>query len=231
MAPIRLAKKTRTAISIDIKKEICEYMVANPDVNQSAVASFFNTKYAGLDIQRTSINKIWKDRQKWLAILSTSQTACTFRQRSVQFPELDKAMQIWTSQAIAGGVPLTDVILQQKGLEFAKGLNIEDQLKCTNGWVYRFKLRNGLQKFLISGEANSAPIESLPEERMRLRALLAKYDEEDIYNADETGLYFRMEPNQTLSTGAVSGRKKVRKSKLYFIIMQKIYFLQFYLFF
>ena len=107
-------------------------MVANPDVNQSAVASFFNTKYAGLDIQRTSINKIWKDRQKWLAILSTSQTACTFWQRSVQFPELDKAMQIWTSQAIAGGVPLTNVILQQKELEFAKELNIEDQLKCIN---------------------------------------------------------------------------------------------------
>ena len=40
MAPIRLAKKTRTAISIDIKKEICEYMVANPDVNQNAVAYF-----------------------------------------------------------------------------------------------------------------------------------------------------------------------------------------------
>jgi len=56
--------------------------------------------------------------------------------------------------------------------------------------VYRFKLRNGLQKFLISGEANSAPIESLSEERTRLHALLAKYNEEDIYNADETGLYF-----------------------------------------
>ncbi|CAG8739261.1 7440_t:CDS:2, partial [Rhizophagus irregularis] len=82
---------------------------------------------------------------------------------------------------------------------------------CANGWVYRFKLRNGLQKVNFSGEANSAPIESLPAERVRLRALLAKYDAEDIYNADETGLFFRMEPNQTLSTGAVAGRKKVRK--------------------
>ena len=61
MAPIRLektAKKTHTAISIDIKKEICEYMIANPDVNQSAVALFFNIKYAELNIQRTSVNKI-----------------------------------------------------------------------------------------------------------------------------------------------------------------------------
>ncbi|CAB4424350.1 unnamed protein product [Rhizophagus irregularis] len=186
-------------------------MVANPNVNQATVASFFNTKYAGLDIQRTTINKIWKDREKWLAVLSNSQTARTFRQRPVQYPELDKAMQMWTSQVVASGIPLTDGILQQKGIEFAENLNIHDQLKCANGWVYRFKLRNGLQKVNFSGEANSAPIESLPAERVRLRALLAKYDAEDIYNADETGLFFRMEPNQTLSTGAVAGRKKVRK--------------------
>ncbi|CAB5373885.1 unnamed protein product [Rhizophagus irregularis] len=182
-------------------------MVANPNIKQSDVASFFNEKYIGLNIQRTTINKIWKDKQKWLSVLSTSQFSHTFRQRSVQFPEVDKAMQIWTSQAIAAGLPLSDMILQQKGLEFAKMFNMDDKLKCANGWVYRFKKRNGIHKIKLSGEANSAPIESLPEERARLRALLAKYDKEDIYNADETGLFFRIEPNQTLGTSPTSGYK------------------------
>ena len=118
-------------------------------------------------------------------------------------------MQIWTSQAVAAGLPISDLILQQKGMEFAKSLNIEDQLKCANGWVYRFKLRNGLQKITLSGEANSAPLETLSEERIKLRSILANYNEEDIYNADETGLFFRMEPNQTLGTKRTSGRKKV----------------------
>jgi hypothetical protein len=213
MLPIRpihsQKKKIRTAISIEIKKEICEYMMKNPNIKQASVATFFNEKYAELDIDRTTINKIWKKREDWLAVLSTIQTSYKFRQRSVQFPELDKALQIWTSQAVAAGLPLTDMILQQKGLEFAKKFNIENQLKCTNGWIYRFKQRNGLHSVKFSGEANSAPIESLPEERLKLRALLAKYNEDDIYNADETGLFFRMEPNQTLSTGAISGHKKV----------------------
>ena len=118
-------------------------------------------------------------------------------------------MQIWTSQAVVVGFPISDLILQQKGLEFAKSLNIEDQLKCANGWVYRFKLRNGLHKITLSGEANSALLETLSEERLKLRSILANYDEEDIYNADETGLFFRMEPNQTLGTKRTSGRKKV----------------------
>ncbi|CAB5309490.1 unnamed protein product [Rhizophagus irregularis] len=49
-------------------------------------------------------------------------------------------MQIWTSQATAAGLPLSNSILQLKGIEFAKLLNIEDQLKCTNGLIYRSSL-------------------------------------------------------------------------------------------
>lgn len=200
-------KRDRTAINVDIKKEICEYMLTNTNIKHVDVALFFNTKY-GLDIDRSTITKIWKSREKWLTVLSNSKT---FRCRSVQFPELDKSLQIWTSQAVAAGLPLTDAILQQKGLELAQMLNInEEQLKFTNGWVYRFKKRNGLQKIKFSGEANSAPLATLPEERSKLRDLLAAYNEEDIYNADETGLFFRMEPDQTLSTGPIAGRKRVR---------------------
>ena len=201
--------RIRSAVSVNIKKEICEYMRKNTTISQANVASFFNTKYSELNIDRTAVNKIWKDREKWLAVLPNLQTSHTFRQCSVRFPELDKALQIWTSQAVAEGIPLTDMILQQKGLEFARMLGVESQLKCANGWVYRFKQRNGLQKVNFSGEANSAPLETLPEERTRLRSLSAKYNKEDIYNADETGLFFRMEPNQTLSTGTIAGHKKV----------------------
>jgi Tc5 transposase DNA-binding domain len=202
-------KQTRTAISYNIKKEICEFIKENSNVTQGNVAIYFNEKYEELNIDRTTICKIWKEKEKWLAVLPTLQTSNIFRNRPVQFPDLDKAMQIWTSQAVAAGLPISDLILQQKGMEFAKSLNIEDQLKCANGWVYRFKLRNGLQKITLSGEANSAPLETLSEERIKLRSILANYNEEDIYNADETGLFFRMEPNQTLGTKRTSGRKKV----------------------
>ena len=98
-------------------------------------------------------------------------------------------MQFWTSQAVAAGLPLTDLILQQKALELAKMLDIEeDKIQFSNGWIWRFKWQNGLRKIKYSGEANSVPIESLLEERARLRTILAN-------NADETELFFRMEPN------------------------------------
>ncbi|GES96197.1 tigger transposable element-derived protein 6-like [Rhizophagus clarus] len=172
---VKQTQQTRTAISVDIKKEICEFIFTNPDRKQGDIASFFNKKYTDLNIQKITINKIWKNKEKWLSVLSTSQ-----------------------SSPIATGLPLSDIILQQKGLEFAKMFNMKDKLKYANGWIYQFKKRNKIQKIKLSEEARSAPVESLPEERAHLHTLLAKYDKKDIYNADETGLFFRMKSNQIL---------------------------------
>ncbi|CAG8754246.1 19486_t:CDS:2, partial [Rhizophagus irregularis] len=41
------------------------------------------------------------------------------------------------------------------------------------------------------GEASSAPLTTLPEEQLKLRNLLAAYNEKDIYNADEMELFFK----------------------------------------
>ena len=45
-----------TSISINIKKKI------NTNINYANVALFFNTKYEKLAVDRTTINKIWKNK-------------------------------------------------------------------------------------------------------------------------------------------------------------------------
>ncbi len=67
--------------------------MANPYVKQTAVTSFFNSKY-GLKIDRITINKIWQKCEQWLSIFLNLQTSKIFKQRPFQFPLLDKAMQI-----------------------------------------------------------------------------------------------------------------------------------------
>jgi hypothetical protein len=41
-----------------------------------------------------------------------------------------------------------------------------------------------------------------------LQSLIAKYDLEDVYNADETALYWKLEPNKSLARNSVTGTKK-----------------------
>lgn len=119
-------------------------------------------------------------------------------------------MAVWVQQIAAAGMPLSDQLLQEKGSEFARALNIdEDSLSFSSGWVTKFKRRNQLRRIKLHGEAESAPMESLPEARAKLQRLLSQYLPEDIYNADETGLFYRMLPNQTLSTDKKRHGKKM----------------------
>ena len=55
----------------------------------------------------------------------------------------------------------------------------------------------GLHKITLHGEGGSAPLANIDEERPNIQQILSDYDPEYIYNAEETGLFYRMEPNQT----------------------------------
>jgi DDE superfamily endonuclease len=73
---------------------------------------------------------------------------------------------------------------------------------------FRFKHRYDLKSYRLHREAASAPLEDLLEERKRLAEIILPYDLEDVYNANETGLFFRMLPSQTLASSSRSGMKK-----------------------
>ena len=57
------------------------------------------------------------------------------------------------------------------------------------------------------GESGEADAEVVAQAMSRMPALLATYKPEDVYNLDETGLYFRAQPTKTLAQGKVKGRK------------------------
>ena len=41
------------------------------------------------------------------------------------------------------------------------------------------------------GKSQSAPIEQIPQMREELKKVLMKYNDENIFNCDETGLYWK----------------------------------------
>jgi hypothetical protein len=48
-------------------------------------------------------------------------------------------------------------------------------------------------------------LDTLPTARAQLQGILAQYDPADVYNADETALFYRMPPNRTLASAPVRG--------------------------
>src|SRR6185369_7589410 len=92
------------------------------------------------------------------------------------------------------------VILRVKAQEFADRMSIND-FKVSPGWVTNFKKRHNLSQFARQGEGNSAPLEDLPRFRNELQQLIQLYPVENVFNCDETALFYHMDPVKTLAHG------------------------------
>ncbi|XP_064477015.1 tigger transposable element-derived protein 6-like [Ornithodoros turicata] len=99
----------------------------------------------------------------------------------------------------ARNVPLSGAVVQQKAKVRSSKAKCED-FKASAGWLQRFKGRHCIVGKVIAGEGASADFSganSWLEDK--LLHILARYESRDIYNADETGLFFKMLLNRTLT--------------------------------
>src|SRR5947209_14932137 len=60
----------------------------------------------------------------------------------------------------------------------------------------------------MHGEHGSVDDQVVEKAITDLKQLTNSYEWKDIYNMDETGLFFRMEPDTTLATRQLAGKKK-----------------------
>ena len=74
--------------------------------------------------------------------------------------------------------------------------------KWSIGWLEGFKSRNNIHKRKQHGEAASVNMEGAEDRMLELRAIVAPYPPNDVYNMDETGLFWKAIPDTTLATKA-----------------------------
>ena len=93
---------------------------------------------------------------------------------------------------------LTGEVLRQRWNAFTTYVEIpeEDRLKLSNGWLESFKDRHGLKEMKRHGEAASTSAATVEKERKRIQELITMYGYElrDIFNMDETGLFYGYAP-------------------------------------
>ena len=148
-----------------------------------------------------------KAKEHWFIVDLNSHQAKLKCEKKVPFPLIEEALTIWIENALQTSLVLTDNILSTKALEFAFLLK-EDKFKGSNGWVDGFKKRHNLKQYNIHDEVTSMPLENLSTMREDLCQTLKDYNPEDIFNCDETGLFWKMKPSRTISNGPVSGTKQ-----------------------
>ena len=85
---------------------------------------------------------------------------------------------------------------------------------CSSGWLSRWKVRHNIKFRSICGKNAAVDQEVCDDWKQRkLLPVLRRYDPSDVFNADETGLYWRLLPDKTHAiTGEVcTGGKKSKE--------------------
>lgn len=76
----------------------------------------------------------------------------------------------------------------------------EEEFKASAGWLGKWKSRYGVQQINICGEKLSADVDAVCIFKTEMDEYLKGYTKDQIFNADETGLNFKMLPKRSLTS-------------------------------
>ena len=151
-----------------------------------------------LGIPANTLSTWLKSKEKiCLAYESSSFGPSTKRMKTAEYPDVEKALDLWFKHARTGSVAISGPLLKDRAKDLAKQLGYTD-FQCSTGWLTRFRQRHGYQWKVICGEAHAAPEDSIATWNTGLLStILSTYSPENIFNCDETGLFYKMQPKRS----------------------------------
>ena len=132
--------------------------------------------------------------------------------------KVDEAVYLWYIQKRSQGIPITGPILREKAQLFYQQLHGDSSsstFQASTGWQWRFCQRHGIRQLSLQGEKLSADLDAPDPFREKLLKLIEDegFTLEQIYNCDETGLYYRMLPEKTLAARSENEAPGMKKQK------------------
>ncbi|CAF1281361.1 unnamed protein product [Adineta ricciae] len=125
---------------------------------------------------------------------------------------INNAVYEWFVAQRSKKIPIFGPILQEYAKKVALEMDRASSFKASNGWLERFRARHNIQFRVISGEGASISPITVDDWKARLPKILEGYHPANIYNCDETGLFFKLKPDRSLvlDTNDCKGGKKAK---------------------
>ena len=178
--------------------------------------------------ERTGRNILKAEAQLRQQLHQGTITAATKNNRQSPFTAIEAQLLETVELARRSGLPVTqdfvkvralslrDQLLQQQhgspaGMDDAQRQAWLD-FSASSGWLNRFIKRHGIKSTRLHGQGGSVNDASIAEGLAIVRQELAKYAPDNIYNVDETGMFYRLLPRQSYVT-KTENKKTVRGTK------------------
>ncbi|GFU19078.1 tigger transposable element-derived protein 1 [Trichonephila clavipes] len=129
--------------------------------------------------------------------------------RDVLLERTERAIAIWIEEQVQRRIPVSGYLIQEKALQFYKSMKQSEpststsqagkEFSVSKGWLSGFLKRNALHNIKITGEsvkADEGAPKIFPEELAKIIED-GDYSADQVFNADETGLYWKKLSNRT----------------------------------
>ncbi|GFY27236.1 tigger transposable element-derived protein 1 [Trichonephila clavipes] len=129
--------------------------------------------------------------------------------RDVLLERTERAIAIWIEEQVQRRIPVSGYLIQEKALQFYKSMKQSEpststsqagkEFSASKGWLTRFLKRNAFHNIMITGESATAEegaAKIFPEELAKIIED-GDYSADQVFNADEAGLYWKKLPNRT----------------------------------
>lgn len=184
----KLSENKRRIFSVEEKANIIWRLEAG-ESNKKLAQEF--------SVSHSTISTIFKGKEKTQKSFEESKLKRK-KNRNSQHEDIESALLSWFKTQRSVNVPISGPILQKKADDFAKLFGKKDFV-CSSAWIQRFRARHEIVSSKISGEAKSVPAGVVDD---WLNVVWPKiregYLDEEIFNIDETALFYKMLPDRTL---------------------------------
>lgn len=176
-------------VNLSVKQKV---NLINDFKDKSLKRKELSTKYK---IDVSTVSKIIKNEEKILELAKVSNLKSK-RQRKGDYPNVEKALTMWFNDVRSKNAVVTSLMLLNKAKEFSIKLN--EEFEPDTSWLFRWRQRTNIKVGKIHGESKDN--DEVAAENFKnsvLPKLLEEYSPDCIFNADESGLYYKALPNTT----------------------------------
>lgn len=174
-------------------------------------------------VAKSTICGIRKKQQKILKALSNTYVGISKRRRMKrpENPKMETALYRWFLRQRSKNLPISGAMLKEKAKQLHETFEENTTFAGSQGWLQNFKKRYGIRHLKISGEKLSSNAVAVDPFK---KILKQKIDElgisrDQIYNADETGLFWKLLPDKTFvaSDEKIAPGRKTEKARVTFV--------------
>lgn len=212
-----MAAPKQNRLSLEDKVEILKRL--DKGVRGNRIAADFS-------ITASAVSQIKKQKEAiYTAVSNSLEEAKKKTLHKPEYDELEKKLYEWFLNQRERNCPINGPLLKAK----AKNLFLklypdkkENDFSASDGWCAKFKRRHGIRFLKICGEILSSDTTTITPFIHQLRAKMdeMKLSNMQLYNADESGLFFRFLPDKTYvaaSEKTAPGRK-IQKHRVTFML-------------